>query len=206
MRLKRGRGIGSSGPFGVCAGRWRTLSRRRRPMRKAPPRRGGAKRLTRGLALRNAGGDFGGEVAFLLLDALAELEADDSPSSAIGAPTFFASAATTSSIFVLLSMTKSWERKAHFLAELGDRRPRPSSRRCSAGLPDSCRLFRARSRARARSGPDRDPRRAAPAGRPRRCASRAACRASRARPCRRVDSSATSTPILPRPGAAALWT
>jgi hypothetical protein len=54
--------------------------------------------------------------------------------------------------------------------------------------------------------PRRGPPRAAPAGKRRRCASRAACRAARASSTGSRASSATSTPILPRPAAAALWT
>ena len=54
----------------------------------------------------------------------------------IGAPTFFASAATTSSTLVLLSMTKSWLRKAISLRNLAIA-PSTIFSTILSGLPDS---------------------------------------------------------------------
>src|SRR5688500_14156873 len=69
IRLKRGRGMGFSGPIGERKGGVAHLNNG------APPCQGsGGGGL--GLADARSGGDFGREVAFLLLDAFAQLEAD----------------------------------------------------------------------------------------------------------------------------------
>src|SRR3712207_2263248 len=81
IRLKRGRGIRLVGPIGWRSGeRWRTLVRVRHPakrpesrlhrwrctLRRGNPARGGE--ASGGLADARGRGDFGREVAFLLLD------------------------------------------------------------------------------------------------------------------------------------------
>ena len=71
--------------------------------------------------LRRAGGgsDFGGEVFLLLLDAFAELEADEAR-QLIRVPASLAADATTSATGVLPSITNSCDEQRIFLAELGE--------------------------------------------------------------------------------------
>ena len=128
-----------------------------------------------------------------------------SPSARSSAPASLAALATTSAIGVLPSITNSWLTQRVFLAELGDRALDHLGDDVG-GLAALGRLF-GRDRALALDQvAGRGRLRRAPAGRPRRCASRSACPAPRARRRGASLSSATSTPILPRPGAAALWT
>ena len=118
--------------------------------------------------------------------------------SAISAPASLAAAATTSATGVLLSITNSWRQQRILLAELGE----AAFDHLLDDVRPACRFpspspWRSRSRS---TSAGRDRRRRAPAGWPPRCASRAACRAPSSVSAGRPLSSATSTPILPRPG------
>ena len=147
------------------------------------------------LGLLRAGGrgDFGGEVAPASSRCLRRAGSGRSPSSAMRAPASLAAAATTSATGVLLSITNSCDEQRILLAELGEAaldHLLDDVLRLAAFL----RLFH-RDRALALDQRRRRGRRpSAPAGAPRRRASRSACRArsacrpaprSRARPARR---------------------
>ena len=153
-----------------------------------------------GLRRAGGGGDFGGEVASCFFSMPSPSWKRTKPLSAIGAPASLPACGDDVGDRGLVVHHEQLRQQRILLAELGHGRLRPSSRRCSA----ACRFpspFPWRSRARARSASASSSSAFSASGLAAAmciaiCLPSAVQRLGRA-----ALSSATSTPILPRPGA-----